>query len=53
MLSDCLTFFVSLFEAFFLWCDSFFLFDGVSYLALLIGAFMLYLVVDNLLIKGK
>lgn len=53
MLNDCLNFLYALFHAFFTWLGGFTIFTGVSYLSLIIGAFIVYLFVDNFVMKGK
>lgn len=53
MLNDCLTWIINTFRLFFDWLFNFNIFTGVSYLAFLLGAFVVYKITDNLILKSK
>lgn len=53
MLGDCISFFVMFFRNFFAWLSQWDILEGLSYLSLVIGAFLVFYFVDNFLLKGK
>lgn len=50
---DCINFFAECFRLFFAWLNSFMLFPEASYLTFVVGVFLVFLVVDNFVLKGK
>lgn len=53
MLNDCLTWLLYVFRMFWAWLFEFDIFNGVSFAGFLIGAFVVYKVADNLIIKSS
>lgn len=53
MLDVCIQWFVSVFGGFFTWLNSWFILPGVSYLTFIVGAFLVFVFIDNFLMKGK
>ena len=49
---DCLSFLVSWFQGVLAWLDTIPIFQNISWLGMLVGFFVLYLIVDNFYPKG-
>lgn len=53
MLSECIDWLVLVVRSFFAWLVQWNIFSGISYLSFIVGVFLVYLIIDNFLMKGK